>query len=167
MARFARRGLTAAVVAIAAAATGTAASGTAYVVTRDDPPHRAAAAAPPSPTPAPSVATVVPASEKPSALGPVVPPDFLVISARPVSPSRLDRVAKLKHVHDLITVDAGAVLLQGGKANMFAVDPVRFRAWTPPGTATDDALWTALGDGRFVVSADVRSRLGLRDGMQY
>jgi hypothetical protein len=115
----------------------------------------------------PSPATVVPASEKPSALKHVVPPDFLVISPHAVSRGQLGRVAKLKHVHDLITVDAGAVLLQGGKANMFAVDPVRFRSWTPPGTATDDALWTALGDGRFVVSDEVRRRLGLREGMQY
>jgi hypothetical protein len=154
-------------VAIAVAATATAASGAAYVMTSDSKTepdtHRAAGRA----TAVPPVASVVPASDKPSALKRVVPPDFLVISGQTVSAKQLGRVAHLKHVHDLITVDAGAVQLQGGKANMFAVDPVRFRSWTPPGTATDDALWTALEKNQFVVSDDVQHQLGLRDGMQY
>jgi hypothetical protein len=154
-------------VTIAVAATATAASGAAYVMTIDPktgpPAHQTAQG---GATAVPS-ASVVPASDQPSALKRVVPPDFLVISGRPVSQKQLGRVSHLKHVHDLITVDAGAVRLQGGKANMFAVDPVRFRSWTPPGTATDDALWTALGRNQFVVSDDVQRRLGLRDGMQY
>jgi Transglycosylase SLT domain len=171
MRRFVRRGVPAAVAAIALAATGTAAGGAAYVMTSD--PDTA-----PKARPAPGSATtgatstaratsVVPATEKPSALKRVVPPDFLVISGRPVSQQQLGRVARLKHVRDLITVDAGAVALQGGRANMFAVDPIRFRSWTPPGTATDDGLWTALAKNQFVVSDDVQRRLGLRDGMQY
>jgi Transglycosylase SLT domain len=168
MRRFVRKGVPVAVVAIAVAAAGTAASGTAYVMTRDDTPDSPSPpAAHGSPAPRPSAAAVVPASEKPTALKRVVPPDFLVISGRPVTARQLDKVSRLKHVHDLITVDAGAVRLQGGTANMFAVDPVRFRSWTPPGTATDDALWTALDKDEFVVSDDVRSRLGLRAGMRY
>lgn len=168
MRRFARKGVPAAVAAIALAATGTATGGTAYVMSRDDPPAsspRQAAHA--SATPRPLATTVVPTSEKPTALKHVVPPDFLVISGKPVTAHQLGLVSKLKHVHDLITVDAGAVRLQGGTANMFAVDPVRFRSWTPPRTATDDALWTALGNDEFVVSDDVRSRLGLRPGTRY
>jgi len=165
MRRFVRRGVPAAVVAIAVAATGTAASGAAYVMTsgpKTAPRPRAVAK-----KSAPPATSVVPASEKPSALKRVVPPDFLVISGRPVSGRQLGRVGRLRHVRDLITVDAGAVSLQGGRANMFAVDPVRFRSWTPPGTATDDDLWTALGKDQFVVSDDVQHQLGLRAGMQY
>jgi hypothetical protein len=163
MRRFVRRGFPAAAVAIAVVATGTAASGAAYVMTAEPRPR------PPAPTRAAASppATVVPASEQPSALKRVVPPDFLVISGRPVSKKQLGQVSRLSHVRDLITVDAGAVRLQGGKANMFAVDPVRFRSWTPPGTATDDALWSALGRDQFVVSDDVQQQLGLRSGMQY
>lgn len=166
-----RRGIPAAVVAIALAATGTAASGAAYVVTVGARGHRVeprrVPAAAPAMTPATPATPVVPTSDGPMALKHVVPPDFLVISAQPVSKSRLARVSRLAHVRDLITADAGEVRLQGGTANMFAVDPVRFRSWTPPGTATDDALWTALGHDEFVVSDDVRERLGLRSGMQY
>ncbi len=175
MRRSVSRGLPAAAVAIALAAAGTAASGTAYVVaggpaSRATPSsaHRAATPAVPPARPAVTPATpVVPASDQPAALKRVVPPDFLVISRTPVSAAQLAKVSRLKHVRDVITVDAGAVSLQGGRANMFAVDPIRFRSWTPPGTATDDALWTALGRDQFVVSDDVQHRLGLRAGMPY
>ncbi|WP_141958903.1 lytic transglycosylase domain-containing protein [Actinoallomurus bryophytorum] len=149
---------------IAVAVTATAASGAAYVMTsgsKADPQARVSASATPPAT------SVVPASEQPSALKRVIPPDFLVISGRPVSQRQLTRVSRLEHVRDVITVDAGAVRLEGGKANMFAVDPVRFRSWTPPGTATDNALWSALGKSQFVVSDDVQKQLGLRSGMQY
>jgi hypothetical protein len=165
MRRFVRRGVPAAVVAIAVAATGTAASGAAYVLTSE--PKAAPRVQATTSRSAPAATSVVPASEKPTALKRVVPPDFLVISGRPVTTRQLGRVQRLKHVRDLITVDAGAVSLQGGRANMFAVDPVRFRSWTPPGTATDDDLWTALGNDQFVVSDDVQHQLGLRTGMQY
>jgi transglycosylase-like protein with SLT domain len=165
MRSFVRRGVPAAVAAIAFAATGTAASGAAYVMTaapktpRAVMPQRAPANVP--------VTSVVPAAEQPSALKRVVPPDFLVVAGRPVNKAQLGRVARLKHVRDVITVDAGAVRLQGGKVNMFAVDPVRFRSWTPPGTATNDRLWSALAQNQFVVSDDVQQQLGLRQAMQY
>jgi hypothetical protein len=153
------------VVAIAVAAVGTVASGAAYVMTSEPRSERATPGRAPAAAARPT--TVVPASEQPSALKHVVPPDFLVISEQPVSKRQLAKVSRLAHVRDVITVDAGAVRLQGGQANMFAVDPVRFRAWTPLGTATDDALWTALSRDQFVVSDDVQRQLGLRSGMQY
>jgi hypothetical protein len=150
-------------VAVALVVMGTAASGAAYVMTSEPKAERATPT-----TPARSPATpVVPATEQPSALKRVIPPDFLVIADRAVSPKQLGRVSKLDHVRDVITVDAGAVRLRGSKANMFAVDPIRFRSWTPPGTATDAALWTALGQNQFVVSDDVQKQLGMRPGMQY
>jgi hypothetical protein len=164
MKRLIRRGVPT-TVAIAVVVTATAASGAAYVMTSgstaDPKAHQAGASATPPAT------SVVPASEQPSALKRVIPPDFLVISGRPVSQGQINRVSHLAHVRDVITVDAGAVRLEGGKANMFAVDPVRFRSWTPPGTATDNALWSALGKSQFVVSDDVQKQLGLRSGMQY
>jgi hypothetical protein len=167
MRRFARGGAPAAVVVIGFAAVGTAAGGTAYVATAPGSPSPS----PPAPRPAARghvpVTSVVPTAEQPSALKRVVPPDVLVVAHRPVSGSRLGRVAHLKHVRDVITVDAGAVSLRGGKVNMFAVDPVRFRSWTPPGTARNDRLWSALGQDRFVVSADVQRQLGLRADMRY
>ncbi len=165
MRRFVRRGVSATVAVIAFAATGTAASGTAYVITAA--PRARHTAAPPRAREHAPVTTVVPTADRPSALKRVVPPDFLVVAGRTVTRSQLGRVSKLKHVRDVITVDAGAVRLQGGQVNMFAVDPYRFRSWTPPATAKNDKLWTALADNRFVVTDDVKKQLGLRQDMQY
>jgi hypothetical protein len=166
MRRFLHRGLPAAVAVIGLAATGTAASGTAYVVTSPEP-HRAAPPPPARVGARAPVTSVVPVAEQPSALKRVVPPDFLIVAAKPVGARQLARVSRLKHVRDVITVDAGAVRLQGGQVNMFAVDPDRFRSWTPPGTAKNDRLWSALAQNRFVVSDDVQRQLGLRADMQY
>lgn len=164
---FARKGLTAAAAAIALTAVGTAAGGAAYVMSADGTSGLGRPAAPPRVTASGPVTTVVPEKEQPAALKRVVPPDFLVVADRPVSARRLGRVARLGHVRDVITADAGVVRLQGGAVTMFAVDPARFRSWTPPGTAKDVRLWTALVDGRFLVTEDVRERLGLRPAMRY
>ncbi len=164
MRRFVRRRFPAVVVVIALILAGTAVGATAYVLTSPEP---RPASAPQAARDDTSITKVVPTAEQPSALKHVVPPDFLVVAAGPLSKARLSRVAHLRQVRDVITADAGAVSLQGGKVNMFAVDPSRFRAWTPPGTAKNDRLWSALASGRFVVSQDVQRQLGLRDSMQY
>lgn len=168
MRRIVRKGITAAAVA-ALVATGTVAGGAAYVMTAGSdsggsavPPRGAGSRSAGGP-----VTNVVPATDEPAPLKRVVPPDFLVVATRPVSGARLAKVAHLKNVRDVITADAGAVQLQGGRVNMFAVDPSKFRSWTPPGTAKNDALWTALAHDQFVVSGDVQQQLGLRAGMQY
>lgn len=165
---FVRRLLPFAVAILAVAAMGTAAGGVAYVMT-SGPSAQQAAPPPPRPSPSPSsrVTTVVPPVTLPASLKRVVPPDFLVVAANPVDQGKLGRVAKLGHVRDVITVDAGTVRLQGGKVNMFAVDPSRFRSWTPPGTANDVKLWNALARNQFVVSHEMGKRLSLREDMQY
>jgi hypothetical protein len=168
MRRFVRRGLPAAVAAIALAATATAASGAVYVVTaapqtadKDDGAAASRHGAGDRPV------TVVPTTEQPAALKRVVDPDFLVVADRPMTAAKLSAISHVKRVRDVITVDAGAVQLQGGRVNMFAVDPSAFRAWTPPGTAKNDGLWNALAQDRFVVTDQVQQQFGLRESMQY
>lgn len=169
MRRIVRKGVTVAA-AVALVATGTVAGGAAYVMTAGSsgsggsaaPPRGADGASAGGP-----VTNVVPATGRPAPLNRVVPPDFLIVATRPVTAKRLSEIVHLKDVRDAITVDAGAVQLQGGRVNMFAVDPSRFRSWTPPGTAKDDALWTALARDQFVVSGEVQQQLGLRAGIQY
>lgn len=156
-----RRGLPAAVAVIALAAIGTGAGGTAYVLTASPAKRPVARKA------APQVVSVVPTVEQPAPLTSVVPPDYLVIGAQGVDGGQLARIGKIKKVRDTITVDAGSVQLQGSKVNMFAVDPSRFRAWTPPGTAANNQLWSALAQNQFVVSDEVAQQLSLRPGMQY
>ena len=97
----------------------------------------------------------------------VVPPDLLAVATSSVSDDTAHKIAKLPKVQDVIIVDAGAVQLQGRKINTFAVDPSRFRSWTPPGTAKRHELWAALAQDRLVVSDKAKSSLGLLEGRQY
>lgn len=100
-------------------------------------------------------------------LGRVVPPDVLVVASRPVSGADLARIQKLRQVRDVITVDAGQVRIQGRRANAFGIDPVRFRSWTPPGTAARDHLWSALARDEFVTNESTAKKFGLRTGASY
>jgi hypothetical protein len=97
----------------------------------------------------------------------VVPPNLLVFATSSVNDDVARKIAKLPKVQDVIIVDAGAVQLQGRKINTFAVDPSRFRSWTPPGTAKRQELWAALAQDRLVVSDKAKRALGLLEGRQY
>jgi hypothetical protein len=96
-----------------------------------------------------------------------VPPDLLAVAARPIGAASARRIGRLTRVRDVLVVGGGAVELQGRKVNAFAVDPSRFRSWTPPGTAKKEDLWTALAANRFVVSTSAAQTLGLRAGLDY
>jgi hypothetical protein len=97
----------------------------------------------------------------------VVPPDVMVVASRPVNAADLAAIQKLARVRDVITVDAGEVRLGGHSANVFGIDPGRFRSWTPPGTAAKENLWSALARDQFVVNKAAGKRLKLRPGAQY
>lgn len=166
MRRIARRALLFAAVAVAIAAMGGATGGVVYLMS-NEPGAVSAAPPPPRPPSSPRATSVVPPAALSASLKRVVPPDFLVVAPGPVGQAQLGQVAKLGNVRDVITADAGTVQLRGGKVNMFAVDPARFRSWTPPDTANDVKLWNALAQNQFVVSSDVRKRLGLRADTRY
>jgi transglycosylase-like protein with SLT domain len=164
------------VAAIAVAVGATVAGGTVMVVAGDSSDHARSEPAPvPSVPGAPSgragpSGTSVSGVQGQAALAPlrrVVPPDLLAVATSSVSDDTARKIAKLPKVHDVIIVDAGAVQLQGRKINTFAVDPSRFRSWTPPGTAKRQALWAALAQDRLVVSDRAKRTLGLLEGRQY
>src|SRR4051794_19172579 len=112
MRRFVRRAPVV-VAAVALAVTGTAAGGAAYVM-RSGGPGTKAVSAPHASRPDASLSSEPP-SGRASGLRRVVPPDFLIVAARPLSSRRIARLGRIKHVRDMITVDAGAVQLQGGR----------------------------------------------------
>jgi Transglycosylase SLT domain len=97
----------------------------------------------------------------------IVPPDLLAVSARGISAARLARVSKLAHVRDVITADGGAIRLRSGLANVLGVDPGTFRSWTPPATAVNQRIWTALARNEFVLSTTAQARLRLIPGASY
>jgi hypothetical protein len=152
-----------AVAGIAVAVAATTAGGAIAVLNTGHPKTRVA----PAPSASPGQITNVAQGGRIAPLRRVVPPDVLAVAAKPVSSAQLGRIRRLKRVQDVIAVDAGAVQLQGRQVNTFAVDPSRFRSWTPPGTARDEGLWTALAGGRFIVSETAMETMGLRSGFGY
>jgi hypothetical protein len=150
-------------IAVAVAVTGTGGAIAALNPSVRPPETQVAPAPPTSPDPI----TNVPQGGGIAPLRRVVPPDLLAVAAEPVSAAQVGRIRKLKQVRDVIAVDAGAVQLQGRRVNTFAVDPSLFRSWTPPDTAKDQDLWTALADGRFIVSETTMRTMGLRSGFGY
>ncbi|MGK5555352.1 lytic murein transglycosylase [Actinomadura kijaniata] len=154
--------------AIGALAVATLGGGVHQAVThRSDRPDAAGRSGPPVTGPTGPV-TDVTADAGVAPLRRVVPPDVLAVSSgRSVTAAQIARIRKIRKVRDVIAVGGGAVQLQGRSINTFAVDPSTFRSWTPPGTAKRTELWTALAEGRFVVSADAAEQLRLARGQQY
>jgi hypothetical protein len=96
-----------------------------------------------------------------------VPPDLLAVATTSIGPARARQIAELRQVRDVIVVGGGSVRLGDRKINAFAVEPARFRSWTPPGTARRQDLWAALAADRFITSESAARTLGLRDGAAY
>jgi hypothetical protein len=164
------------VAAVAVAVGATVAGGTAAVLSGDPKLTGGPRGAEPAPVPsAPGLPEGVPgqaagATRQQEGVAPlrrVVPPDLLAVATSSVNADVARKIAKVPKVKDVIVVDAGAVQLQGRKVNTFAVDPSRFRSWTPPGTAKRQQLWAALARDRLVISEQAERRLGLIEGRQY
>ncbi|MEV5826279.1 lytic transglycosylase domain-containing protein [Spirillospora sp. NPDC052242] len=97
----------------------------------------------------------------------VVPPDVLAVGSATIPDAKIKRLAKLKRVGEVTAVAGGAIQLQNRAVNALAVDPSAFRSWTPPGTARNTALWTALAADEFVTTPDVAEELRLARGTRY
>src|SRR6266851_5409707 len=97
----------------------------------------------------------------------IVLPDLLLVAPHGLSAAQITRLGKLPGVRNVITADGAAIKVGDRQANVLGVDPQQFRSWTPLATASDQSLWTALAEGRFVAAQDAAHRLGLRSGVRY
>jgi hypothetical protein len=70
-------------------------------------------------------------------------------------------------VRQVVSADGAAIKLNGHRANVLGVNPAQFRSWAPLSTATDQRLWTALGQGRFVASPTLAGQRKLHRGTAY
>ena len=97
----------------------------------------------------------------------IILPDLLVVAPKGLSAAQVAGLGKLSGVRNVITADGAAIKVGGQQVNVIGVDLQQFRSWTPLGTASDQAVWTALADGRFVASPGAAHRLRLRTGTRY
>jgi hypothetical protein len=117
--------------------------------------------------PAPMRPLAAPAATRQAPYPQIILPDLLVIAPKGLSAAQLARISKLSGVRHVITADGAAIKVGSHQVNLLGVNPRQFRSWTPLATASDQSLWTALADGRFVASRDAARRLGLHPGTRY
>ena len=70
-------------------------------------------------------------------------------------------------MRQVVTADGAAIKLNGHRVNVLGVNPGQFRVLDPLATATDQRLWTALGQGRFVASDTLAGLRKLHVGTKY
>ena len=122
--------------------------------------------APPGADPAvtASASSSAPAS---SSFRKIISPDLLVIEPSGLSARQLAKLSAAAGVRQVVTADGAAIKLNGHRVNVLGVNPGQFRSWTPLATATDQRLWAALGQGRFVTSNTLAGRRKLHLGTKY
>jgi len=120
----------------------------------------------PAPASPSASASATPASATGSVRG-IISPDLLVIEPSGLTARQLAKLSAVAGVRHVVTADGAAIKLDGHQVNVLGVDPGQFRPWTPLATATDQRLWTALGQGRFVTSDHLAGRRNLHPGTKY
>ena len=97
----------------------------------------------------------------------VVVPDLFAVASRSITAAELSRLAGLRHVRGVLAVDGGAVSVGGRPVATIGVNPAYYRGWTPPQTAAQQSVWTALGRGQLVTTPQAGKKLGLLPGKSY
>lgn len=94
-------------------------------------------------------------------------PDLFAAAPAGLTGSQVEAVRKLPGVRGVLPVDGGKIEVDGQTADTIGVSPRRFRSWTPPATAAEQPLWTALSRGEIVPSAATADRIHLTAGDRY
>jgi Transglycosylase SLT domain len=97
----------------------------------------------------------------------IILPDLLVVAPAGLGDRQIARLGKMSQVRNMIVFDGAEITAGGRPASVIGVDPARFRSWVPLRTASDQAVWTALADDRFVAARAARDSLGLHHGRTY
>ncbi|WP_433500479.1 lytic transglycosylase domain-containing protein [Sphaerimonospora sp. CA-214678] len=95
------------------------------------------------------------------------PPTLMAIAAAKVPAGTLRKIAKLPHVTKVAAVDGGTVSVSGTALRLLAVEPARFRPWTPAAVARHPDVWSALTGDEFVADRAAVKRLGMVLGAEY
>ena len=90
--------------------------------------------------------------------------DVLVLAGHTLSATTVDRLSKLRHAAAVTRVATGDVSIGGHPVHVIAVDPVRFRAFAPEGTAESTAVWDTVARGELVVAHATAQKLHLSLG---
>lgn len=122
----------------------------------------------PAVTASPGASAATPASvTDSSSVHRIISPDLLVVEPSGLSARQRAKLSAVAGVRQVVTADGAALKLGGHRMNVLGVNPGQFRSWTPLATATNQRVWTALENGRFVTSETLAGRRKLHPGAQY
>jgi hypothetical protein len=97
----------------------------------------------------------------------IILPDLLIVAPMGLTPRQIARLHAIKGIRSMITFDGAEITAGGRPVSVIGVNPDTFRSWVPLGTASDQAVWSALARGEFVASQAAAARLRLRAGDYY
>ncbi|HEY7014997.1 MAG TPA: lytic transglycosylase domain-containing protein [Streptosporangiaceae bacterium] len=97
----------------------------------------------------------------------IILPDLLVVAPQGITGQDLSELNKITGVRNTIAFDGAEIRAGRRPVSVIGVNPATFRSWVPLRTASDQAFWTDLAEGKFVASRAARTRLGLRAGASY
>jgi hypothetical protein len=97
----------------------------------------------------------------------LIVPDLIAALPSGVTPAQIAKIRKLAGVRGVLAVSGGEIQVNGKPATVMGAPLSALRAWTPPATAGDDALWTQVAGGSMIPSAQGAKRLGLQPGKPY
>lgn len=115
----------------------------------------------------PTVTTAKSARQRTRKLPRVVVPDLFAAASHSITATELSRLARLRYVRGVLAVDGGAVSVGGRTVATIGVNAADYRSWTPPQTAAQQSVWTALGRGELVTTPQAGKKLGLLAGKSY
>ena len=107
------------------------------------------------------------ATPDPGSFRQIILPDLLVVAPQGITGQDLSELNKITGVRNTIAFDGAEIRAGRRPVSVIGVNPATFRSWVPLRTASDQAFWTDLADGKFVASRAARTRLGLRAGASY
>jgi hypothetical protein len=87
-------------------------------------------------------------------------PDLLITAVRPLTPSQLVALRRLRGVTGFSVLSTGSLHLGRATLRTVGVDPSSFRAFTPRETASSNALWQAVSRGDLAPSYAAKLPLG-------
>jgi hypothetical protein len=99
--------------------------------------------------------------------GQITLPDLLIVEPRGLTGQQLARLDRIPGLRSLVTFDGAQITVGGRPVSVIGVNPSALRPWVPLRTASDQALWTALGQGQFMAADSAGKRLALRPGANY
>ena len=114
----------------------------------------------------PGITVPIPAPTAPVVVKPLkhrVRPDVLVVSAKPLPERVVTRLRRLAPA-GLTTFRSGDSTLGGKKLAVSGVDPSRFRAFAPKGTAESTPVWEGVARNELVVSHEYAKARKLKLG---